>query len=235
MTRRGRLIGLGVGPGDPELMTVKGVRALESAQAIAFIAAAGRASRSREIAAAYLRPGTRELIAVMPMTQDAEATGRAYSQLATGIVGELGQGHDVVFLCEGDPLLYGSFAHLLPQLSSRFECIVIPGITSITAAAAAAKMPLGLYDEPITLIPATVGAKRIAALLERSDRAVIMKVGRHLETVRHALVEARMAADAVLIENATLQGQRVRPLAAVTEAQVPYFSLILAGRARRRA
>jgi precorrin-2/cobalt-factor-2 C20-methyltransferase len=232
--RRGRLIGLGVGPGDPELMTVKGAKALEGAHAIAFIAAAGRASRSREIAAGYIRPGTRELIAVMPMTQDTEATGRAYSQLVTGIVSELGQGHDVVFLCEGDPLLYGSFAHLLPRLGNRFECVVIPGITSITAAAATAQVPLGLYDEPIALIPATVGLKRMTALLQQADRAVIMKVGRHLDPVRQALAGARMSEGAVLVENATLQGQRVRPLSAVTEAQVPYFSLILAGRPRRR-
>jgi precorrin-2/cobalt-factor-2 C20-methyltransferase len=232
--RRGRLIGLGVGPGDPELMTVKGVKALESAQAIAFIAAAGRASRSREIAAPYLRSGTRELIAVMPMTQDQEATGRAYSQLVTGIVSELGQGHDVVFLCEGDPLLYGSFAHLLPRLGNRFECVVIPGITSITAAAAAAQIPLGLQDEPIALIPATVGPKRLAALLQQSDRVVVMKVGRHIERVKEALAAARMSEGAVLVENATLPGQRVRPLSMVTESQVPYFALILAGRARGR-
>ena len=234
MMRRGRLIGLGVGPGDPELMTVKGVKALESAQAIAFIAAAGRASRSREIAAPYLRSATRELIAVMPMTQDQEATGRAYSQLVTGIVSELGQGHDVVFLCEGDPLLYGSFAHLLPRLGNRFECVVIPGITSITAAAAAAQIPLGLQDEPIALIPATVGPKRLAALLQQSDRVVVMKVGRHIERVKEALAAARMSEGAVLVENATLQGQRVRPLSMVTEPQVPYFALILAGRARAR-
>jgi precorrin-2/cobalt-factor-2 C20-methyltransferase len=232
--RRGRLIGLGVGPGDPELITVKGVKALESAHAIAFIAAAGRASRSREIAAPYLRSGTRELIAVMPMTQDQEATGRAYSQLVTGIVSELGQGHDVVFLCEGDPLLYGSFAHLLPRLGNRFECVVIPGITSITAAAAAAQIPLGLQDEPIALIPATVGPKRLAALLQQSDRVVVMKVGRHIERVKEALAAARMSEGAVLVENATLQGQRVRPLSMVTEPQVPYFALILAGRARGR-
>ncbi|MGD9509846.1 MAG: precorrin-2 C(20)-methyltransferase [Geminicoccaceae bacterium] len=235
MTRRGRLIGLGVGPGDPELMTVKGVKALEAAHAIAFIAAAGRASRSREIAAAYIRPGTRELIAVMPMTQDTDATGRAYSQLVTGIVSELGQGRDVVFLCEGDPLLYGSFAHLLPRLGNRFECVVIPGVTSVTAAAAAAQMPLGLYDEPIALIPATVGPKRMAALLQQSDRAAIMKVGRHLDTVKQALAAAHMGEDALLIENATLRGERVRPLSAVSESQAPYFSLILAGRTRRRA
>ena len=232
--RRGRLIGLGVGPGDPELITVKGVKALESAHAIAFIAAAGRASRSREIAAPYLRSATRELIAVMPMTQDQEATGRAYSQIVTGIVSELGQGHDVVFLCEGDPLLYGSFAHLLPRLGNLFECVVIPGVTSITAAAAAAQIPLGLQDEPIALIPATVGPKRLAALLQQSDRVVVMKVGRHIERVKEALAAARMSEGAVLVENATLQGQRVRPLSMVTEPQVPYFALILAGRARGR-
>ena len=95
----------------------------------------------------------------MPMTQDT-ATPRAgpTPSSCTGIVSELGQGHDVVFLCEGDPLLYGSFAHLLARLGNRFECEVIPGITSISAAAAAAQIPLGIYDEPIALIPATVGA-----------------------------------------------------------------------------
>lgn len=235
MRRRGRLIGLGVGPGDPELLTVKAVRVLEQAQAIAFIAAAGRTSRAREIAGRYIRPGTRELIAVMPMTQDAEATGRAYAQLATGIVSELGQGQDVVFLCEGDPLLYGSFAHLLPRLGNRFDCEVIPGISSISAAAAVAQLPLGLYDEPIALIPATMGADRIAAILRQCDRAVVMKVGRHLDKVKGALAAARMSESAVLVENATLQGQRVRPLSVVTEQQVPYFSLIIAGRQRSRS
>jgi precorrin-2/cobalt-factor-2 C20-methyltransferase len=233
--RRGRLIGMGVGPGDPELLTVKAVRALETAQAIAFIAAAGRASRSREIARPYIKPGTRELIAVMPMTQDAESTGRAYAQLTTGIVSELGQGHDVVFLCEGDPLLYGSFAHLLPRLANRFECQIIPGITSITAAAAAAQVPLGLQDEPIALIPATVGPQRLTAILRQCDRAVIMKVGRHLAAVKAALAAANMSEGAVLVENATLQAQRVRPLTVVLDEQVPYFSLIIAGRKRSHA
>jgi precorrin-2/cobalt-factor-2 C20-methyltransferase len=232
MTRRGKLIGLGVGPGDPELLTVKAVKALEAAQAIAFIAAAGRMSRARDIAGRYVRPGARELIAVMPMTQDTEATGRAYAQLATGIVSELGQGHDVVFLCEGDPLLYGSFAHLLPRLGNRFDCEVIPGISSISAAAAVAQIPLGLYDEPIALVPATMAADRIASLLRQCDRVVVMKVGRHLEKIRVALAAARMSEDAFLVENATLQGQRVRPLSVVTEEQAPYFSLIIAGRKR---
>jgi len=232
--RRGKLIGLGVGPGDPDLITLKAVRALQAAPAIAFIAAAGRASRAREIAAPNLRPGTRELIAVMPMTQDQEATGRAYTQLVTGIIGELGQGNDVVFLCEGDPLLYGSFAHLMHRLANRFEVEVIPGITSLSASAAAALTPLGMGDEPLAVVPATLAPKRLAAVLQQADRAVVLKVGRHLERAREALAAARMLDGAVLVENVTLAQQRVRPLEGVSEPQVPYFSLIIAGRRRGR-
>lgn len=232
--RRGKLIGLGVGPGDPDLITLKAVRALQAAPAIAFIAAAGRASRAREIAAPNLRPGTRELIAVMPMTQDQEATGRAYTQLVTGIIGELGQGNDVVFLCEGDPLLYGSFAHLMHRLANRFEVEVIPGITSLSASAAAALTPLAMGDEPLAAVPATLPPKRLAAILQQADRAVVLKVGRHLERAREALAAARMLDGAVLVENVTLAQQRVRPLEGVSEPQVPYFSLIIAGRRRGR-
>ncbi len=136
--RRGKLIGVGVGPGDPELLTVKAVRVIGAAPVLAFIAASGRPSRAREIAAAHIRPGARELVAVMPMNGDPTGTGHAYAQLATGIIGELGQGQDVVFLCEGDPLLYGSFAHLVERLGTRFECEAVPGITSASAAAAVA-------------------------------------------------------------------------------------------------
>jgi len=233
--RRGKLIGVGVGPGDPELLTLKAVRALEAAQAIAFIAAAGRTSRAREIASRHIRPGTRELIAVMPMTLNSDATGRAYDQLMTGIVSELSQGQDVLFLCEGDPLLYGSFAHLLPRLGAKFECEVIPGISSIGAAAAAARLPLGIYDEPIALVPATMPAEQMAAILGGCDRIVIMKVGRHLARLREALAAAGMLEEALLIENVTLQAQRIRLLALVTEQDAPYFSLVIAGRKRTRA
>lgn len=228
--RRGKLIGLGVGPGDPELLTVKATRLLADAQVIAFVAAAGRASRARDIAGRYIRAGARELIAVLPMSQDADATDRAYGQLVNGIVSELGEGHDVVFLCEGDPLLYGSFAHLLRRVGARFECEVIPGVTSVSAAAAAALIPLGTYDESIALLPATMEPTRLARLLQACDRAVVMKIGRHLGRVKEALAAAGMGEAAMLVENVTLPAQRVLPLAQATESQAPYFSLIIAGR-----
>ncbi len=233
--RRGKLIGLGVGPGDPELLTVKAARLLQDAQVVAYIAAAGRTSRARDIASRYIRSGARQLIAVMPMNQDTDATAQAYSQLVTGIVSELGQGQDVVFLCEGDPLLYGSFAHLLPRVGNRFECEVVPGVTSVSASAAAALVPLGIYDEAMALLPATMEAARLVRALQQCDRAVVMKIGRHVDKVRAALVEAKMSDHAVLVENVTLQEQRIRPLSVVTEHQVPYFSLIIAGRKRAPA
>ena len=141
----------------------------------------------------------------------------------------------MLFLCEGDPLLYGSFAHLLPRLGTRFECEVIPGISSIGAAAAAAQLPLGIYEEPIALIPATMPAEPMAAILDGCDRVVVMKVGRHLARIKEALAAAGMLDEAVLVENVTLQAQRIRPLAAVDEQDAPYFSLIIAGRKREPA
>ncbi|MFO1039159.1 MAG: precorrin-2 C(20)-methyltransferase [Geminicoccaceae bacterium] len=231
--RRGKLIGLGVGPGDPDLLTLRAARLIAAAPAIAFIAAAGRASRAREIASGHIGPTTRELIAVMPMTADPEQTGRAYSQLVTGIIGELGQGNDVVFLCEGDPLLYGSFVNLLSRLANRFEVEVVPGITSISASAAASLTPLAMGEEAIAICPLTMPAKRLTTMLQNADRAVLLKVGRHLEKAKEALAAARMLDGAMLVENATLPAQRVRPLKEVAEPSVPYFSLIIAGRKRQ--
>lgn len=227
----GRLIGLGVGPGDPELMTVKGVRALEQALAVAYIAAPGRPSRARAIAASYLRPGARELVAVMPMTRDPVATGGAYGRLADGIAAETRAGHDVVFLCEGDPLLYGSFGNLLGHVDAGTEVLAIPGITAMTAAAAITRTPLASGEEPLVVVPSILPDTRLDAVLAQADRLVMLKVGRHLDRVRAALGRAGMEAGALLVENVGMTAQRVRPLAGVPEA--PYFSLVIAGRPRR--
>lgn len=233
--RRGKLIGVGVGPGDPDLLTVKAVGVLKRATVIAFFAASGRASRAREIAAPHLPPNVRELVAVMPMGADAAATGNAYAQLASGIVGELGQGNDVAFLCEGDPLLYGSFVHLLARLGTRFEIESVPGISSLSAAAAASLTPLASREQPLAIIPATAPPKRIEGLLERVDRVVLLKVGRHLPRVREALGRARMLDEAVLVENVGTADQRIRPLREIGDEPVPYFSLVLAGKPAAKA
>lgn len=228
--RRGKLIGLGVGPGDPDLLTVRAVRLLEAAPVVAFVAAAGRASRARETAGAHLRPGTRELVAVLPAGADAAAASRAYGQLATGIVGELGQGHDVVFLCEGDPLLYGAFAHLIERLGTRFESVAVPGITGFAAAAASALWPLALRDQALAIVPASLPSRRLEAILKDVDRAVLVRIGRNLGKVRQALLACRMAQGALLVDGAGGLGPRVRPLVDATEETVAPTGMVLAAR-----
>jgi len=227
--RRGKLVGLGVGPGDPDLLTVRAVRYLEQAQVVAFVAAAGRASRARETAAGHLRPGTRELVAVLPAGADAAATARACAQLATGIVGELGQGHDVVFLCEGDPLLHGPFALLLERLSTRFECLAVPGIVGFAAAAAAALWPLALRDQALAIVPANLPPRRLEAILKEVDRAVIVRIGRNLGKVRQSLASCRMARGALLVDGAG-SGARARKLEEAGEEPVPPGAVVLAAR-----
>lgn len=225
--RRGRLIGLGVGPGDPELLTVKAVRILEATQIVAFVAAAGRTSRAREIVSGHLKPGTRELVAVLPSQADPAATARAYAQLATGIVGELGQGRDVVFLCEGDPLFNPSFAQLLERLAHRFECVAVPGIPPFAAAAAGALWPFVLREQALAIVSATLPPRRLAEILRSVDRAVLLRVGRNLSKVREALAAARMARSALLIES---PGQPARRLEEAGEEPLGSLAIVLAAR-----
>lgn len=229
--RRGKLIGLGMGPGDPDLLTVKAVRILQAAQVVAFVASAGRASRARETAAGELRPGIRELVAVLPAGADAAATSRAYGQLATGIVGELGQGNDVVFLCEGDPLLHGTFVALIERLGTRFECVAVPGITGFAAAAATALWPLALREQALAVLPASLPSRRLEAILANVDRAVLVRVGRHLGKVRRALAACRMAQGALLVDGRGEPDARARPLRDVAAEAAGPGALVLAARA----
>lgn len=228
--RTGRLTGVGVGPGDPELLTLKAVRAIERAPVVAFIGARGRASRARHIAAAHISPATRELAFAMPMTGDTDDSGPIYDVMATAISAELQQGLDVAFLCEGDPLLYGSFIHLVERMQGRFSCIAIPGIASISAAAAAALRPLSSRDTPLIVLPATLPEARIEQLAGASAALAILKVGRHVAKVRAVLRARGLLDGAVLVENVGLPDERIRALDAVRDEVVGYFSLVLARR-----
>ena len=228
--RPGRLIGVGVGPGDPELMTLKAARTIERAAVVAFIGARGRSSRARQVAAGHIRPGTRELAFAMPMSGDTEETGGIYDVMAGAIAAELDRGHDVCFLCEGDPLFYGSFAYLLERMQARYPCLAVPGVSSLHAAAAATLRPVALRDAPLLVLPATLPAARLEALLAAASGAVVVKVGRHLAKVRAALAAQGMAEGAVLVENVGTPEERVRPLDRVEGEASPYFALVLAQR-----
>jgi precorrin-2/cobalt-factor-2 C20-methyltransferase len=229
--RAGRVIGVGVGPGDPELLTFKAARAIERSPVIAYIGARGRASRARQIVAGHVRPGTRELAFAMPMTGEAGDTAPIYDVMAGAIVAELEQGRDVAVLCEGDPLFYGSFIYLLERLQGRFECVVVPGVSAMMASAAIARRPLASGAAVLTVLPATLSEARLEPLARAASRLVVIKVGRHVAKVRAVLRASGHLDGAVLVENVGERDERVRELRKVKDEVVSYFSLVMASRA----
>ena len=224
---RGWLLGVGVGPGDPELLTLKAVRVLQESPVIAYVSAEGRPSTARRIAAPHLKAGRREIDIALPMATAPERAGPAYDEAACRIGAELERGHDVAVLCEGDPLLYGSFAQLLDRLGESYPTEIVPGVASFTAAAAVARTPLVSRDQTLAVLPATLSTDALAARLAQVEAAIILKVGRHLSRVRELLDRMGMLHRAIYVEHATEEGERVVHLVDLALDEAPYFSLIL--------
>lgn len=222
----GTLIGVGLGPGDPDLVTLKAARALAAAPIIAYPALPGTASFARSIAAPHMNPAAREITIEVPITPERGPAQAAYDQGAAAIAEALDQGTDVAVLCEGDPFFYGSFMYLHARLSDRYETQVIPGITSIMAAAAALDLPLTARNEVLATLPAPLDSDTIRQRIEIADSLAIMKIGRHMGRIRTLLTELGLAPQARYIERATLPEQRILPLSKAPDP-APYFSMIL--------
>jgi precorrin-2/cobalt-factor-2 C20-methyltransferase len=229
----GRLLGVGVGPGDPELLTMKAVRIINESPVIAYVSAGGRPSMARQIAAQYLPAGQLEINLTLPMQPIPEIAQAAYEEGAARIGAELERGRDVAVLCEGDPLIYGSFAQVLDRLGERYPTEVVPGIASFATAAAAARMPLVVRTQSFVVLPATLPADELAARLARADAAAILKLGRHFAKVREIIAELGLLDRAIYVEHASAARERVVPLADLAVHEAPYFSLLLLPADRR--
>ncbi|MEU4242144.1 precorrin-2 C(20)-methyltransferase [Actinoplanes sp. NPDC026619] len=231
----GKLYGVGVGPGDPELITVKAVRLIEAADVVAYHAARHGRSNARAIAAAHLREDQIEEALIYPVTTETTdhpggyqgAIDDFYTESAARLAAHLDAGRDVVVLAEGDPFFYGSYMHMHKRLAGRYETVVVPGVTSVSAASAALGRPLMERDEVLTILPGTLPAGELAAHLAGTESAAIMKLGRTFPNVRAALEKSGRLGDAWYVERATTTGERTAPLAEVDPATVPYFSLAL--------
>jgi precorrin-2/cobalt-factor-2 C20-methyltransferase len=223
----GRFLGVGVGPGDPELLTLKAVRILQESPVIAYVSMRGRPSIARQIAARHLPPGRREINLALPMQSVPELAEAAYDEGASRIGAELEQGHDVAVLCEGDPFVYGSFAQLFDRLGERYPTEVVPGVVSFTAAAAAARRPLVSRTQTMAVLPATLPRAALAKKLESADAAAILKLGRHLAKVREVIVELGLLERALYVEHASDARERVVRLVDLAADEAPYFSLLL--------
>jgi precorrin-2/cobalt-factor-2 C20-methyltransferase len=238
----GRLYGVGIGPGDPELLTVKATRIIAEAPVVAFFAKKGRRGNARGIVDCWLKPTHIELPLHYPMTTEShfddppyrEALAHFYAESAAVIATHLDAGRDVALLSEGDPMFYGSFMHLFIRLRERFHVTVVPGVSSICGAWGVAEAPMTWGDDALVVLPATLPLDQLTRRLALADAAVIMKIGRNFARAREALAAAGMAERAIYVERATMAGEAIMPLRDKRDDATPYFSMILVpGRGRR--
>lgn len=222
----GTLYGLGVGPGDPELLTLKAHRLIAGAGTIAYPAPDHGESFARAIVAAFLPQGAREIPITIPMRAERFPAQEVYDAAAREIAGVLEAGEDVVVLCEGDPFFYGSFMYLHARLAGRFPVEIVPGVSSLGAVTAAARLPLIARQDVLTVLPATLPDAALEERLSGTDAAAIMKIGRHLPRIAALLDRLGMAERAVYVSHASLPQQHVCPLAQAPEV-APYFSMIV--------
>ncbi len=223
----GTLYGVGVGPGDPELMTVKAWRLISTAKVIAYLAANGGDSMARSIAKPFIAEDAEELIIDMLMRVDPDAGQAAYDKGAESIAARLAAGTDVVMLCEGDPFFYGSFMYVFERLASRFKTVVIPGVTSISASAAEMGQPLCSRDDVLKILPATLDTEKLRVELSTAQSAAIIKVGRHFGKVKEVLQSLDLERRATAVSYATQDQQVIQPVAEIASGALPYFTTII--------
>ena len=222
-----QVYGLGVGPGDPELLTLKALRLLRAAPVIAYPAPETGDSFARSIVAPHLPGGQKEIAIRMPIGDGSFPKPDIYDRAARDILSEVRAGRDVAVLCEGDPFFYGSFMYLHARLARDCTISIVPGVSSLMACAAMAGVPLSARNESLTVIPAPLPDEALRTRLVNGNAAAIVKVGRHLPRVRRVIESAGIMSRALLVERATLAEQRIRRLADVDDDSVPYFSMIL--------
>jgi precorrin-2/cobalt-factor-2 C20-methyltransferase len=237
----GTVFGVGLGPGDPDLMSVRADRLVRSARHVAFFRKAGRPGRARRQVEGLLHPGAQEIAMEYPVTTEVPfdsgcyraLLARFYAECTARIRALAAAGEDVIVLCEGDPFFYGSFMHLHARLQGDVPVEVVPGITGMSGAWTATGKPVTWGDDVLTVLMGTLPEAELARRMATTDALVVMKLGRNLERVRRALRTAGRHDDAWLVEAATMPEQQIHRLADAAST-VPYFSLVVVhGRGRR--
>jgi precorrin-2/cobalt-factor-2 C20-methyltransferase len=221
----GRLYGLGLGSGDPELLTLKAYRLLQAAPVVAYPVSDGGKSLSRSIVADYLRKDQIEVPLWYPFKLE-QSSQPYYDEAALKLAGYLNAGQDVVVLCEGDPFFYGTFMYLFNRLSHQFQTEVVPGVSSIMASASMLETPLTYRNDVFVVLPGILPAEILAERLAIADAAVIIKLGKNFSKVYSVLEKMGLLERAHYIERATMPNQKIVPIRDVNPAEVPYFALI---------
>jgi len=235
MAPRGRLLGLGVGPGDPELITLKALRLLREAPVVGYFVAKGKRGNAFGIIEAHLQAQQTLLPLVYPVTTEALPAPLSYEQVISDFYDEasvqvaehLDAGRDVAVICEGDPFFYGSYMYLHDRLAQRYEAEVIPGVCSMLGGASVLGAPLVYRNQSLSVLSGVLPAEELKRRLADADAAVIMKLGRNFPKVREVLTELGLDRRALYVERATMANQKIVPLDQVDPQSSPYFSLII--------
>jgi len=239
---KGRLIGVGTGPGDPELLTLKAARALAEADVVAHFAKLGRAGNARTIVAAHMRPEIVELPLYYPVTTEVAKAEAAYGEAITGfyensataVAAHLDAGRTVAVLSEGDPLFYGSYMHLHVRLAHLYPTEVIPGVTAMSGCWSAVGLPIVQGDDVLSVLPGTLPEDELSRRFAASEACVVMKVGRNLAKIRRALATADRLTEAVYVERGTMAAMKTARLADKADDDAPYFAIVLVPGWRKR-
>ena len=235
MSKIAKLIGVGVGPGDPELLTLKAIRALQEAEVVAHFAKAGKASNARAIVASRLKPGVPEIELLYPVTTEIPREAPAYCNkmrafydaAAGAVAAHIDAGRSVAVICEGDPLFYGSYMHLHVRLAARYPTDVIAGVTGMSGCWSAVGTPMAQGNDVFTVLPATLPQSELERRLADAHSAVVMKLGRNLPKVRRALDRAGRLDRAIYVERGTMANAVVMALTAKTDEEAPYLAIVL--------
>jgi precorrin-2/cobalt-factor-2 C20-methyltransferase len=235
VARPGRLLGLGVGPGDPELITVKALRRLREAPVVAYLVAKGKKGNAFSIIESHLRPDQMIVPLVFPVTTEHLPPPLCYEQVISGFYDEsaekiaeyLDDGLDVAVICEGDPFFFGSFMYLHDRLADRYPTEIVPGVCSIVACAAVLGAPLAYRNQSLAILSGVLAEEELASRLAQADAAAIMKLGTNFAKVRRVVMRLGYGDRALYVERATMSNQRSLPLSQIDPDTVPYFSMIL--------
>jgi precorrin-2/cobalt-factor-2 C20-methyltransferase len=238
----GRLYGVGLGPGDPDLVTIKAAKIIAAVPVVAYFAKKGARGKARAILDRWLGDTCLQLPLLYPLTTETHFCDPAYVEELRGfyanaeaaIATHLLAGRDVALVCEGDPLFYGSFMHLYVRLKDRFTVEIVPGVTGMSGCWSAAKMPMAWGDDVLSVLPGTLERAILVRHLSMSDAVIIIKIGANLAKIRTAITEAGRLSTAIYVEHGTSEAENIVPLAAKTDDHAPYFaSILIPGHGRR--
>ncbi|PZQ99346.1 MAG: precorrin-2 C(20)-methyltransferase [Cereibacter sphaeroides] len=242
MNAPGTIWCVGLGPGEPDLMSVRADRLLRRARHVAYFRKAGRPGQARQIVEGMLPADVTEFPMEYPVTTEIPLDDPGYNAALSGFYADCAAhlstlsraGHEVVVLCEGDPFFYGSFMHLHSRLSPDHPVQIVPGITGMSGAWTSSGQPITWGDDVLTVLMATLPEDELARRMADSDALVVMKIGRNIDKVRRALVRSGRFDTAWLVEHATMPEQKVMRLVDASERITPYFSIVLVhGQGRR--